>query len=61
MDPILILAALVLYFHQEIHTNTIVMEMELMEILTHGGNNVVIGMVINANQGVSNDNFKLLL
>ena len=57
MDPILILAALVLLILQEIHMNTIVMVMVLMEILTHGGNNVVIGMVINANQRVNNDNF----
>ena len=61
MDPILILAALVLLILQEIHMNTIVMLMDLMEILTHGGNNVVIGMVINVNQRVNNDNFKLLL
>ena len=60
MDPILILAALVLYFHQEIHTGNIVMVMEIMEILTHGGNNVVIGKVVNANRRVNNDNFKLI-
>ena len=60
MEPILILAALVLLILQDIHTNTIVMVMDLMEILTHGGNNVVIGMVMNANQRVNNDNFKLI-
>ena len=60
METILILAALVLYLHQESHTNTIVMVMEIMEILTHGGNNVVIGMVVNANRRVNNDNFKLI-
>ena len=56
----LILAALVLFCNQEIHTNTIVMVMDIMELLTHGGNNVVIGMVVNANRRVNNDNFKLL-
>ena len=60
MDPILIVAALVLYLYQEIHTNSIVMVMEIMEILTHGGNNVVFGMVVNANRRVNNDNFKLI-
>ena len=60
MDPILILAALVLLILQEIHTNTIVMVMDLMEILTHGGNNVVFGKVVNANRRVYNDNFKLI-
>ena len=54
MDPILILAALVLLILQEIHMNTIVMVMDLMEILTHGGNNVAIGTKIDANQRVNN-------
>ena len=56
MDPILIQAALVLYFSQESHTKNIVMVMEIMEILIHGGNNVVFGMVVNASQRVNNDN-----
>ena len=42
----------------EIHLSTIVMVMDIMEILTHGGINVVFGKVVNANQRVNNDNFK---
>ena len=60
MDPILIQAALVLYLYQGIHTNIIVMVMEIMKMLTHGGNNVVFGTVVNANRRVNNDNFKLI-
>ena len=60
MELILILAALVLLCNQEIHTNTIVMVMDIMEILTHGGKNVVFGKMVNANQRVNNDNFKLI-
>ena len=60
MDPILIQAALVLYLYQGIHTNIIVMVMEIMKTLTHGGNNVVLGMVVNANRRVNNYNFKLI-
>ena len=60
MEPILILAVLVLYILMEILLNTIVMVMAITEILTHGGNNVVFGKVVNANQRVNNDNFKLI-
>ena len=54
MEPVLILAALVLYILMEILLNTIVMVMDIMEILTHGGNNVVFGKVVNANRRVNN-------
>ena len=56
----MILAALVLLLNLEFHGNTIVMVMDIMEILTHGGNNVVFGKVVNANRRVYNDNFKLI-
>ena len=60
MEPILILAVLVLYILMEILLNTIVMVMDIMEILTHGGDNVVFGKVVNANLRVNNENFKLI-
>ena len=55
MDQILIQAALVLFIKMEVHHPATVMELETLvpEILTHGGNSVAFGMVMNANQKVT--------
>ena len=54
MDPILILAALVLFIEMEVHQNATVMEMEtlVLDIHTLGINNAAFGRVVNAIQEV---------
>jgi hypothetical protein len=56
MDPILILAALVLFIKMEVHHPATAMEMETLvpDIHTLGWKNAAFGMVINANQRVNN-------
>ena len=53
MDQITILAALVLFLRMEVamenHQNTTAMVMDTTELLILGGNNVVVGMGLNAN------------
>ena len=54
MDQITILAAQVLFLKMEVamenHQNTTAMAMDTTELLILGGNNVVVGMGLNANQ-----------
>ena len=56
MDPILILAALVLFIKMDVHHPAIVEEVETLvpDIHSLGGNNAALGMVVNANQRVTN-------
>ena len=58
MDTILIMAALVLFIKMDVHRPATVKEMDTLvpEILVHtlGGNNAAFGMVMNANQRVTN-------
>ena len=56
MDPILILAALVLFIKMDVHHPDTVKELETLvpDIHTLGGNNAAFGMVMNANQRVTN-------
>ena len=56
MDPILIMAALVLFIKMDVHHPATVKEMDtlVLEIHTLGGNNAAFGMVMNANQRVTN-------
>ena len=56
MDPILILAALVLFIKMDVHHPATVKELETLvpDIHTLGGNNAALGMVMNANQRVTN-------
>jgi hypothetical protein len=59
MDPILILAALVLFIKMEVHHPATVKEKEtlVLDIHTLGENNAALGMVMNANQRVTNTIF----
>ena len=56
MDPILILAALVLFIKMDVHHPSTVKEMDtlVLDIHTLGINNAANGMVVNANQRVTN-------
>ena len=56
MDPILIMVALVLFIKMDVHHPATVKEMDtlVLEIHTLGGNNAAFGMVMNANQRVTN-------
>ena len=56
MDPILILAALVLFIKMEGHHPATAMELETLvpDIHTLGGNNAAFGKLVNANQRVTN-------
>ena len=55
MDPNLILAALVLFIKMDVHHPTTVKEIHIFsDIHTLGGNNAAFGMVMNANQRVTN-------
>ena len=56
MDPNLILAALVLFIKMDVHHPSTVKEMITLvpDIHTLGGNNAANGMVVNANQRVTN-------
>ena len=56
MDPILIMAALVLFIKMDVHHPATVKELDtlVLEIHTLGGNNAAFGMVMNANQRVTN-------
>ena len=55
MDPNLNLAALVLFIKMDVHHPTTVKEIHIfLDIHTLGGNNAVNGMVVNANQRVTN-------
>jgi hypothetical protein len=56
MDPILILAALVLFIKMDVHHPATAKEKEtlVLDIHTLGGNNAALGMVMNANQRVTN-------
>ena len=58
MDPILILAALVLFIKMDVHHPATAMELEtlVLDIHTLGGNNAAFGMVavVYANQRVTN-------
>ena len=58
MDPILILAALVLFIKMDVHHPATAMELEtlVLDIHTLGGKNAAFGMVavVNANQKVTN-------
>ena len=58
MDPILIMAALVLFIKMDVHHPATVKELDTLvpEIRDHtlGGNNAAFGMVMNANQRVTN-------
>ena len=56
MDPNLILAALVLFIKMDVHHQSTVKEMITLvpDIHTLGGNNAANGMVVNANQRVTN-------
>ena len=58
MDPILIMAALVLFMMMENHQIAIVTVLETLEleILSLGGNNAAYGMGLNANQRVTDAN-----
>ena len=58
MDPILIMAALVLFINLENHHIAIVMVLETLELemLSLGGNNAAYGMGLNANPRVTNAN-----
>ena len=58
MDPVLIMAALVLFIKMDVHHPATVKELETLvpDIHTLGGNNAAFGMVAveNANQRVTN-------
>ena len=55
MDPILILATLVMFIKMDVHHPTTVKEIHIFsDIHTLGGNNAANGMVVNANQRVTN-------
>ena len=59
MDPNLILAALVLFIKMDVHHPATAMALETLvpHIHTLGGNNAALGMVMNANQRVTNASF----
>ena len=56
MDPNLILAALVLFIKMDVHHPATVKEKETLALDTHtlGGNNAANGIMVNANQRVTN-------